>query len=107
MNDCIKYITVLLLSFTFLLKGAVPVLQSGLLGKSQLEMPADFETEENKKTSRPFAETELPELYIPLHSFTNLTGCSYWQSLKKAIEQNTAYKQKIIIAIPTPPPENV
>lgn len=106
-NDLVKYISTFLLCFIFLLKGIAPVLPITISGKSQVEMMADIETEDNKKTSRSLLETELPELYFPLHYFTALNHSIQPPASKIRVELKDAYKKQIIISVPTPPPENV
>lgn len=105
-NNFIKYITTFFLCFIFLLKGIAPVLHAAVSDKSQIEMMSDIETEENKKTSRSLAETELPELYFPLNYFTAFHH-SIQPASKIRVELKAAYKKQIVISIPTPPPENV
>ena len=68
-------------------------------------MVAEMENEESKKTARQFAEIEVQELYTHLNFFTDLNGCEMLQSSTIPSWQNTVYKQKVFIAIPTPPPK--
>ncbi len=83
----------------------MPLLHAVVSEKDVVEMVAEMENEESKKSTRQIAEIGMHELYTPLNYFTDLNGSEVMPPSIIPSWQNTVYKQKVFIAIPTPPPK--